>query len=371
VGRILGAAAALTAIAATAWATPAGSPDTGTWGTDGRVWAITRLGNTVFIGGAFSNAVAPDGTTTPRSNLMAIDATTGQLVDSFDPEPNGTVYALATDGNQVFVGGAFNTIAGASRSRLAGFDASGALEPWTADLTGGAGVTGRSLTVSGSTLYVGGKFTQVQGKKHLRLASLDISSGTPAVQSWNPKVNNGEVRGIAPLATGQVVIGGNFTTVGGVDNANLAVINADGTPGAWASHPTSQVWDVAGSGSTAYAAIGGLGVPDGIAAAYTSDGNVVWSDGTDGAAQAVQLDPADGELIVGGHFVHFTGLTFKRLVAVDPATGALDTSWKPNPNSSKGVWSIYASPDKLYVGGDFTTIGGASLNRFAQFSTGS
>lgn len=364
-------AAATAAMAATAWATPAPSPDPGTWGTDGRVWSIVRLGNTVYIGGAFANAVAPDGSTTPRSNLMAIDATTGQLVDSFDPEPNGAVYALATDGSQVFVGGTFDTIAGEARRGLAGFDAGGALEPWTADVTGGSGPTARSLTVSGSTLYVGGKYTAIAGKKHARLAALDISSGTPTVQSWNPKVNNGEVRGIAALDNGEVVIGGVFTTVNGTSQPYLTAINADGTTAPWASHPTSQVWDVAGSGATAYAAIGGTGVPDGIAAAYSADGNIVWSDGTDGAAQSVQLDPADGELIVGGHFVHFTGATFKRLVAVDPATGALDTSWKPNPNSSKGIWSIYASPDKLYVGGDFTTISGASFSHFAQFATGS
>src|SRR4029078_5096341 len=102
------------------------------------------------------------------------DASTGELDDSFAPNPNATVFALATDGSQLFVGGDFTTIAGSARAHFASVDR-GSLESWKAE----ASAEVRALAVSGSTLYMGGKFKTVNGVKRTRLAALDISHTAP------------------------------------------------------------------------------------------------------------------------------------------------------------------------------------------------
>jgi len=95
---------------------------------------------------------------------------------------------------------------------------------------------------------------------------------------------------------------------------------------------------------------------------------VLWTTPTDGGVQTLTWDAHDGQVIVGGHFRYVAGVKVPRLCAVNPTTGALDTGWIPTPNSTKGLWALSASSDKLYVGGDFTAIGGQTFNRFAQFS---
>src|SRR5688500_15478890 len=47
---------------------------------EGRVYAITRANGRIYLGGAFTQAVAPDGSTPlARPGLMAINAATGQV----------------------------------------------------------------------------------------------------------------------------------------------------------------------------------------------------------------------------------------------------------------------------------------------------
>jgi hypothetical protein len=350
---------------APAWAVPPSAPDAGTWGTNGRVWSIVRLGNTVYIGGTFTQAVAPNGAQTPRSNLMAIDATTGALVTGFAPNPNGTVYALATDGSSLFAGGEFTTIAAHARSRFAAFDSSGALEPWTAEATSRV----RSLAVAGSTLYMGGRFKKISGQKRVGLASLDLSTTTPTLTTWTPSVDQ-DVRGIAPLDNGIVVIGGVFDNVNGSPDQYLAAINTDGSTAPWSLHPTSQVWNVAPFGNDVLVAGGGTGTLDGVAYRATSTGAVVWLAGADGAVQTIAYDQTENLVIAGGHYLHVGGVSNPRLSALNPNNGALVSGWKPKPNSAKGVWALRVTANKIYVGGDFTLMNTSTYRRYAQFSIG-
>ncbi len=342
------------------------APDSGTYGVNGRVNAIVRVGNVVFIGGTFTAAVAPNGSTVPRLNLAAIDTTTGQLT-SFDPEANGEVDALTTDGLRLFVGGAFTTISGQPRHGFAAYSAALTLQPWTLDVAGGSASIG-AFAISGSTLYLGGNFSTLAGLTRKRLASVNIAVTPPTVLPWQPSADK-SVRAIAPLSNGDVVVGGVFSTLNGVSNPFLGEIRPDGSVAPWATHPTAQVWFVipSATGNSVFVAAGGV-VPEGQAQSYAPGGTLLWATPTDGGVQAVTWDATDGVVIFGGHFRLVAGVAVPRLCALDPSTGALDTSWVPNPNSSKGVWAVYASPDKLYAGGDFTTMGTSTFNHFAQFS---
>ena len=74
-----------------------------------------------------------------------------------------------------------------------------------------------------------------------------------------------------------------------------------------------------------------------------------------------------GNVIAGGHFTSMRAMSVKRLMSVSPS-GVIDTSWKPNPDSTKGVWSVAPGGSLLLVGGDFLHMGTTYQPHFAEFS---
>ena len=79
---------------------------------DGVVWKQVIVGNTVYVGGQFTNArpagSAPGVNTVPRSNMLAYDITTGVLNTTFAPIFNGKVaMAVTPDGTKLIAVGNF------------------------------------------------------------------------------------------------------------------------------------------------------------------------------------------------------------------------------------------------------------------------
>src|SRR5215217_1463601 len=124
-----------------ALATFSDTPDPGTVGTNGRVWDILRAGDKIYLAGRFTQIIQPDGTTVPRNNLAAIDASTGQLtgwnpsVTRLSGASSVQKMALSTDGSRLFIGGNFTRVGGLVRQRLAAVDpTTGAVDRnWRAD----------------------------------------------------------------------------------------------------------------------------------------------------------------------------------------------------------------------------------------------
>ena len=158
------ARAAVEELPITTWGTgpmPPSKPSGKEW-QEGRVYAITRAKGRIYLGGDFTQAVAPDGSTpVARPGLLAIDAATGQLDLAFDARANGSVLSLAAspDGNTIYVGGQFTSLGGEAHRNLAAVDsATGLAVPgWTASANGAV----QSLAVSGDRVYAGGKFTTI------------------------------------------------------------------------------------------------------------------------------------------------------------------------------------------------------------------
>ncbi len=91
---------------------------------DGQVNAIWQFGTKVVIGGTFTqiaDSTVNGGTVYDRTALAAFDATTGVVDANFDPVLDGDVEAIipATDASTFFIGGAFNTVDGANRRKVA------------------------------------------------------------------------------------------------------------------------------------------------------------------------------------------------------------------------------------------------------------
>ena len=359
--------------------------DAGAWGVNGRIRAMVRIGDTLYLGGSFGQAVSPDGTfTVPRHNLAAIDTTTGALLPwaPFADNPGGSgaaasgaVFGMETDGTQLFLTGDFTTITWTApggltqtvspRLRFASIapDQYGSL----LDLQASSDTRQRALVLSGTTLYIGGEFAQMDGQPRARLAAIDLSSTPPgALLPWAPTANS-SVTTMALASTGNIMIGGTFTTVNGsVVQTHLAAIDPAGNAAPWAVHPAYKVLSLVSQGPSVYVGTGGRG---NAVTAFDGVGNRLWTRRTNGDVQAVGF--CQGQVIAGGHFGKIGLDRIPKLAAFDPVTGNVDTSWQPHPaGGTFGVWSLLGTSNKLFAGGDFTSVGGQIAQHFAQFSTG-
>ena len=172
----------------------------------------------MYAGGSFGSVstapgVSPGGTFA-RSNLVAFDPATG-VIASFAPNVAGEVWALASDGTSLYVGGTFATVNGVARRGLA------KLNPVTGavDTAFNAGLGSGRVTdaaVVGGRLLVAGTFP---GK--LRALNLASGANTGYINvgiSGSVADNAGptEVYRFAVNPAGTRLVGvGNFTTVGG------------------------------------------------------------------------------------------------------------------------------------------------------------
>ena len=109
---------------------------------------------------------------------------------------------------------------------------------------------------------------------------------------------------------------------------------------------------------------------------FMPTGGQSWQVGFDGNVQALTV--SDGEVIAGGHFQNLCDvgtncanpIVRHHIAALDPASGALDTTWAPNVNSDLGVFALADTSVGLAVGGDFTNFGGTAQAHLAFLQTG-
>ena len=283
------------------------------WQTNGEVRAVVAAGGKVYLGGAFT-AVRPPGAAsgtneTRRTYLAALDASTGGLVTSFSHSLNGIVRALATspDGSTLYVGGDFTTVDGKPRSRLAAFTvATGALTTWAPVADGHV----NALATSTTRVYVGGAFSHLAGVSTTWLGA--VSTSAAAVPGFVGKGNN-VVYGLA-LSTSydKLFVAGAFSSYGGDATYHGAVSVSAATgatlpmPGISAVPATTSTCEsvskvVLTDDTRAYFGNEGTGHGcfDGTWAVNVSNGTLAWRAYCLGATQGMTL--LKGRLYVGSH----------------------------------------------------------------------
>jgi hypothetical protein len=184
---------------------------------DGYVWAQTTIGSTVYAVGDFDNARAPlaaPGTQlTPRSNILAFDINSGELLP-FAPQVNGVIKSVAAspDGDRIYIGGSFSSVNGESRWNIAALDATtGQLVPGFRPSIGGTGVFG--LVAQGSMVYAGGLFTQANGVARKNAAAFSAANG--ALMPWAPQTDKQIDAMVADPGGEKIILGGRFSQVNG------------------------------------------------------------------------------------------------------------------------------------------------------------
>lgn len=363
-----------------AWASPSGTTvstakvdcvafKTGTTTCDvvGVIYAMTQVGDRTYIGGAFASVSG-----VPRPNLAAIRRD-GTLDPTWAPATDGTVYALAasSDGSRIFVGGSFTTVNGAPLRLAAVTPDTGQLVPgWTTTTSNN---TVRALaTDNGDRLYVGGSFSRIGGRAINRLAALSQSTG--AVDATFVPAPSGTVRGLALSETGQRLYPvGSFTSIAGASRPGAAELVA--ATGAVTSFAPTEGGvaisvDVTPSGRLFF------GTTSNRTYAYDPalGNSPVYRVRTGGDVQAVLA--TDDEVYIGGHFTTLPEAKLNRVhLASFLTANGTPTAWNPGANGSYGVWAIgltrtALSPNAvpaLSIGGDFTRVAGAARRGYARF----
>ena len=322
--------------------------------TDGCVVKAVASGGALFIAGCFSTVNAA-----VRYGMAKVALASGTVDAAWNPTYYGGISTLAVDGGTVYVGGSFTEIGGQPRANLAALDsATGAATPWRADTD--SVVTG--LAVDGTSLFVAGAFTVV-GREYRRGAAR-VSTATDAVVSkWYPALVGGTLDVV--VANGRVAFGGFFDGWHAREARGLSAIDLrTGELLPWAPRVSSQgvpsVRTIVAAADQLviggdFTGVGGytreyLGSFD-LATRAVTPLNLTINGPVNTAAAIGNV------LYVGGEFTVVNGLSRSHLFAVDVATGQL-LPWAPGTDDV--VSTIITAGGRIFVGGFFTTIIDAS-----------
>jgi hypothetical protein len=371
--------------------------------------AIGQVGSTMFAGGLFDRITTASGSPIfQRSNFFAFDAATGALKSGVggytDPTFNGQIWAIATYGNSVFVGGSFNIVNGISRVGLVKLNATtGAVDP-TFNARFGAGTVWDLKIWNGPngatpTLIVAGGMS-----KKLMALNLTTGADTRFINFTIAGPIPGAWDGVAlykiaidPAGT-KLIATGNFQTVQAQSRTRLFVANLTGAsaaldpwyyPGfakpcsstaarriaylqgvdfspdgtyfvvtATGQIPLNRPADIWPAGSATYHTVcdaaGRFDLADDqrpVWINYTG-GDSIWSTAVTGAAVYVQghfqwLDnPFGFASLDGGGAARRLGIG-----AIDPVTGRA-LPWDPNKPAAAGGKNFLATADGLWVVSD-------------------
>jgi hypothetical protein len=334
-------------------------------GLSGSVNAMVSTTAGLYVGGSFEQAGTLEVKNIARWTGSAWLAV-GPAIDPDDPNDpddayvapgvNGPVNALAASGTTIYVGGSFTQAGRLLADNVARWNGTA----WSAV---GQGVGGEvmALAVSGANVYVGGQFSAAGGT--VTVSHIARWNGA----TWDGLSNglDGTVNALAVSGT-TLYAGGQFTNAGKVPVNYIARWNGS----AWSALGTGmdgEVKALAVSGTNVYA--GGFFVTaGGVAAAGIArwDGTK-WNDvggGVDGFVQALAV--RGSEVFVGGGFQNAGGSSANNVARWNGA------SWSPLGSGVGGalvapIYALAVNATYLYAGGVFDTAGEASANNVARW----
>jgi hypothetical protein len=311
---------------------------------DGQIWAIATYGNSVYVGGEFTtvNGIG-------RRGLVKIDALTGAVDLAFNPPwASGKVNTLKVWNNHLIAGGGFsgklralNLNTGANTGFI-NLGITGAIpNAW-----GNVAVYKIAIDPAGSRLVATGNFMTVSGQSRMRLFVADLTGPSAALDPWYYPGFAKPCSSIHPRR---------IAYLQGVDfspDGTYFVVTATG------QIPLVRPADIWPFGSATYHTVCDA------AARFDMDddsrpvwinytgGDSVWAAAATGAAVYVQghfqwLDNPNGFASQDG------GGASRRLGigAIDPETG-LALPWDPPKRAAIGGKAFLANDSGLWVGSD-------------------
>lgn len=386
---------------------------------DGRVQAIKRVGDTVIVGGTFTQVqeAAPNSPILSRTGLFSFDADTGEVSTTFTPQllkesdvpPGVNALVVAHDGQSVYVGGDFRTINGGGPARVQLLKLS---DGTRVSSFGNQAFSSKvfDLALVGSRLYVAGSFRSVGGVERKGLATLDATTGdlTDAVDlpftGTARRSGTTTVRKIDLTPSGDRLIAiGNFKAVDGASRMQIAMLDTGGataTVDAWSTSRfggtncsdnfDSYMRDVDISPDGSFFVVVTTGGFGGSSGARLCDSASRWETYASRGQQPTWVDYTGGDTFwavevagpvayVGGHFRWMNNLLTRDGDSAGPGAvsreglAALDTrnglpfSWNPTRTRGVGVFDFHITDTELWAGSDTAIWAGERRDRLAAF----
>ena len=256
--------------------------------------------------------------------------TAGTLVDDFDANVDGTIYAVTSHPNGgLVIGGMFTTVGGEPSPRIARLGETGAFVESFTPQNGASSTVFALAAQDDGKILVGGAFTRIGVSNRNRIARLHTVGSTD--HSFNPPEGADDtVRALLVQPDGRILVSGQFANIGGEPRVYLARLLEDGT------------------------------VDEGFDAGFEYG---TWF-GASFTVNTLALQ-ADGRIIAGGFFItNVHGKTRSHLARFH-ADGSLDESFNPAPDNT--VTDLAVQPDgRIIVSGGFASIGGKARARIAR-----
>lgn len=360
-------------------------------GVNGSVYALTAIDGKLFVGGNFTKAgslevngialwyngewhsLGQDSINGVRSAQRTV---TGEII-----VVPGIVYSMKNYNDMIVFGGFFNIIGSDTASGVGGWNL--VTEEWEVFNNGLSNLDPEdppyaySLIQKNNDLYVGGKFIKAGGVPAKGFAKWDG-------QQWNEVGEgvNGWIRDMKLDLDGNIYLVGSFDTVGNIHSSGIA--KWDGS-----------IWQQVGGGIEPLA---GSIIPDvrsieiinneiyvtgsftlagstGVSSLAKWNGNTWMSPGSGLIVSQVSfpgtgtsLQKVNSDLYIGGYFTEADDQLFSNIIRWNTQTSTFN---KLSDGSSElGVYdghlfSIAQNNNKIYVGGNFSIVGGTKASNIA------
>ena len=315
---------------------------------NGNVFSIAvQADGKILLGGSFTTL--PPSVTRDRIARLFSD---GTLDNSFNPTANGDVASIVVQADgKILVGGLFNgpintsTIGGATRNYIARleplFGTADSFDPNADNIVDAIAVQPDGL------ILAGGSFTSIGAGTRSRMARLNATSGL--ADSFNPNANS-TVISIAVQGDGKILAGGGFTTIGGQPRNRIARLGATNglvDPSDPFDPNANNVVDSIALQSDGKILVGGLFNGNGITIGGQGRSFFARLSNDTAALQNLAATQSTITWTRGGSSTQFTRVTF------ESSTDNLNYTFLGNGTASGSNWSLtglnFATGQSIYI----------------------
>jgi uncharacterized delta-60 repeat protein len=339
---------------------------------EGELYDILPIGGSFLLGGSFNV------TGGQRFSMSAQVGANGRPSAGFNMGTTGEFvtinHSAAQPDGKVLIAGGFTSYAGAPRRALARIFANGRLDPSFNARTGPSGQILDSVTQPDGRIIVVGTFSAFDGVPLPYIARL-LPNGRVDPTFVPGSGGNGIIQAVALAPDGRIYVGGNFTTWNGFSRGRLARLLPDGTldttysPTGVAGPLTPYIAALAVEPGSGDLTIGGnfstcnsISRPN-LARLFPTgvlDSSFNTGTGPNSAVLDLHLLGFSSSVLIAGDFTSYNGSVRNRIALVG-SDGTLNTALNPGTGFDAPVYELDIQlSDRILAVGEFTTYNGNS-----------